>query len=59
VFGADDDMSISRSEVESTARAYGTHAVLFPGMGHDMMLVAGWQRVADRIIDWLGRQLEK
>ena len=45
--------------MESTARAYGTHAVLFPGMGHDMMLVAGWQRVADRIIDWLGRQLEK
>jgi len=41
------------SEVEQAARAYGTEAEIFPGMGHVMMLEAGWQKVADRIIEWV------
>ena len=28
-------------------------AEIFPGMGHVMMLEARWQKVADRIIEWL------
>jgi hypothetical protein len=27
--------------------------VIFPGMGHNMMLEPGWPAVAQRIDDWL------
>ncbi|MFN2289590.1 MAG: alpha/beta hydrolase [Anaerolineae bacterium] len=53
VLGAGDDVAISAEEVETTARAYGTWPVIFPGMAHDMMLEPGWQAVADRILLWL------
>jgi pimeloyl-ACP methyl ester carboxylesterase len=56
VLGAADDRLISPSEVEATARAYGTQAEVFAQMGHDMMLEAGWQGVAARILDWLEEQ---
>jgi hypothetical protein len=35
------------------ARAYGTQAEFFPNMAHNMMLEAGWQSVADRMLAWL------
>lgn len=50
VMGAADDGLISPSEVEATARAYQTQAEVLPGMAHDMMLEAGWQTVADRML---------
>ena len=53
VMGAADDCLISPSDVEATARAYQTQAEVLPGMAHDMMLEAGWQAVADRILVWL------
>ena len=53
VLGAAEDRAISVREVESTARAYGLQAEIFPDMAHDMMLEPGWQAVADRILDWL------
>ena len=53
VLGADDDGLISTAEVRATARAYGTEAVLFPRMGHNMMVEPDWRDVADRIIGWL------
>lgn len=56
VLGAGDDALISRAEVEETARAYGTQAEFFPGVAHDMMLEAGWQAVADRLLGWLNEQ---
>jgi pimeloyl-ACP methyl ester carboxylesterase len=56
VLGAADDRLISPSEVEATARAYQTQAEVFPGIAHDMMLEAGWQVVADRILGWLNEQ---
>jgi alpha-beta hydrolase superfamily lysophospholipase len=56
VLGAEKDSAISRREVEATARAYGTQAEFFTGMAHDMMLEAGWQSVADRIINWLAER---
>jgi len=52
VLGAERDILVPPSEVEQAARAYGTAAEIFPGMGHVMMLEAGWQKVADRIIEW-------
>jgi alpha-beta hydrolase superfamily lysophospholipase len=53
VLGAANDTVFKVAEVEATARAYGTQAEIFPHMAHDMMLEAGWQQVADRIIAWL------
>ena len=56
VLGAENDESISAGEVRETARAYGVQAKLFSEMAHDVMLEAGWQAVADRILGWLGEQ---
>ena len=56
VLGAEKDGAISKREVEATARAYGTQAEFFTGMAHDMMLEAGWQSVADRMINWLAER---
>lgn len=54
VLGAEQDGAHTRKEVQATARAYGTEAEFFPGMGHNMMLEPGWESVAERIHDWLG-----
>lgn len=53
VLGAELDGFFTPREVAATARAYGTQAVMFPGMGHNMMLERGWEAVADRIDRWL------
>jgi pimeloyl-ACP methyl ester carboxylesterase len=54
VLGAEQDGAHTRKEVQAMARAYGTEAEFFPGMGHNMMLEPGWESVAERIHDWLG-----
>jgi pimeloyl-ACP methyl ester carboxylesterase len=56
VLGAASDRSFSRGQVDATARAYHTQATFFPDMNHAMMLEAGWQQVADRIIAWLSER---
>jgi pimeloyl-ACP methyl ester carboxylesterase len=56
VLGASDDLTVSNSEVNATARRYHTTAEFFPRMGHDMMLEPGWSTVAERICSWLGGQ---
>jgi pimeloyl-ACP methyl ester carboxylesterase len=48
VIGAEKDGIFTPPEVERTARAYGTAAVILPG-GHDLMLDRSWQAVAERI----------
>lgn len=53
VIGAEEDAVIPRKGVHATARAYGTTAVFFPKMAHDVMLEEGWQAVADRILEYL------
>ncbi len=53
VLGADQDGAHTRDEILATARAYGTKAEFFAGMGHNMMLEPGWTMVADRIDSWL------
>lgn len=58
VTAAANDNVFTLSEEQATARAYGTEAVIFPDMAHDMMLEAGWQKVAEHIAGWLeGRGL--
>lgn len=52
VLGAEFDTLIPASFAESTAGYYGTRAEIFPGMGHGMMLDAGWEKVAARVAGW-------
>ncbi len=56
VLGAANDTVFHPNEIEATARAYHTQPVIFPNMAHDMMVEAGWQAVADKIIAWLGER---
>jgi alpha-beta hydrolase superfamily lysophospholipase len=53
VLGAAHDFFIDSHELEQTARAYATTPEIFPDMAHDMMVEPGWNRVADRMIEWL------
>jgi non-heme chloroperoxidase len=53
VLGAEHDALIPASFVESTADYYGIQPEIFPGMGHGMMLEAGWETVAARVVEWL------
>jgi pimeloyl-ACP methyl ester carboxylesterase len=53
VLAAGNDRVFSVAEAEATAIAYGTEAVVFPGMAHDMMLEANWRQVADGMLGWL------
>ena len=52
VIGAEKDSVISQKAVKDTAKAYGTHAEIFPGLAHDVMLEAGWRSVAERMLIW-------
>jgi non-heme chloroperoxidase len=53
VLGAELDALIPASFVTSTADYYGMQPEIFPGMGHGMMLEAGWETVAARVVEWL------
>lgn len=53
VLGGERDGLFTVGERRRTGRAYGTEAEIFPGTGHDMMLDEGWQKVADRVDDWV------
>ncbi len=50
ILGARNDTLFSNKEMESTARAYGTEAVFFENMAHDMMLEENWKDAADYIL---------
>ena len=56
VLGAANDRIITPGEIKATALAYNTQGEIFPDMAHDMMLEAGWQAVADRILGWLSEK---
>jgi hypothetical protein len=57
VAGSPDDRIVSRKSLDRTAAEYGGAPLLFPGMGHDLMLDAGWAEPIDAILDWLAKQL--
>ena len=56
VMGAAHDAVLSDADVRATASAYGTEAVVFDNVAHDMMLDPNWRDVADRIITTLDAQ---
>ncbi|MGH3326447.1 MAG: alpha/beta hydrolase [Streptomycetales bacterium] len=55
VAGTPDDRLIPLRDLRRTARFYRTEPVLFPGMGHDLMLDARWREPIDAILDWVER----
>ena len=52
VLGGRDDTIFTVDEVKATAQAYHTEPHFF-SMAHDMMLEAGWEKVAARMVVWL------
>ena len=57
VLGSPDDRIVPRAVLDRTARRYGVAPLLFPGMGHDLMLDARWREPIDAILDWLDKDL--
>jgi pimeloyl-ACP methyl ester carboxylesterase len=57
VVGSPDDRVVPRSSLDRTAGRYGTAPLLFPGMGHDLMLDRNWVEPIDAILYWLGKEL--
>jgi pimeloyl-ACP methyl ester carboxylesterase len=55
VVGSPDDRIVPRRSLESVARRYGGAPLLFPGMGHDLMLDARWREPIDAMLDWLDK----
>lgn len=55
VAGSPDDRIVSQAALRRVATTYGGAPLLFPGMGHDMMLDVGWMEPIDAILDWLGK----
>ena len=55
VLAADKDAFCSHEMAEETAAAFGTQAVVVPGLAHVMMLEARWKAAAERILGWLQR----
>jgi pimeloyl-ACP methyl ester carboxylesterase len=53
VVGSPDDKVVPRRSLEAVARQYGGAPLMFPGMGHDLMLDARWQEPIDAILDWI------
>jgi pimeloyl-ACP methyl ester carboxylesterase len=53
VMGAEHDGFFTAGEIRRTAAAYRTQAEIVAGIGHNMMLDQGWDKVADRIDTWI------
>jgi non-heme chloroperoxidase len=59
ILGAELDALIPARFADATANYYGTQAEIVPGMGHGMMLEAGWEHVARRTADWITATLKQ
>ncbi|MGC9667276.1 alpha/beta hydrolase [Planosporangium sp. 12N6] len=55
VVGSPDDRLVGRAALTTVAQRYGGAPLLFPGMGHDLMLDARWKEPIDAILDWLDK----
>ena len=53
VVGSPTDRLVGQRSLQLLASQYGSEPLLFPGMGHDMMLDARWAEPLDAILDWL------
>ncbi|MGH3647085.1 MAG: alpha/beta hydrolase, partial [Micromonosporaceae bacterium] len=53
VVGSPQDRLVGQGALQKVAASYGTEPLLFPGMGHDLMLDARWVEPLDAVLDWL------
>lgn len=56
VLGSPDDAVVSQRALAAAAARYGGAPLLFPGMGHALMLETRWREPIDAICDWLEKQ---
>ncbi|MEV4812881.1 alpha/beta hydrolase [Micromonospora avicenniae] len=56
VLGSPDDRVVPPAALNRVARHYGSAPLLFPGMGHDLMLDARWREPVDALLDWLEKE---
>lgn len=59
VIGGPDDAVVPAAALDRAARRYGGAPLLFPGMGHEMMLDARWREPVDAILDWLEKSAQE
>jgi pimeloyl-ACP methyl ester carboxylesterase len=57
VVGSPDDRVVPRKSLDRVAAQHGGAPLLFPGMGHALMLDAGWPEPIDAVLDWLTKEL--
>ena len=57
VVGSPDDRVVPRAVLDRTASRHGAAPLLFPGMGHQLMLERDWVEPIDAILDWLVKEL--
>jgi len=55
VIGGGKDFTLSLTHFRDTAAVYETEPVIYDDRPHDLMLVNGWQLIANDILDWLIR----
>ncbi len=53
IVGSPDDPLVPQAVLNRAAGWYGGAPLLFPGMGHDLMLDARWMEPINAILDWL------
>jgi len=53
VMGSDCDAVVDAGGVAEAAAAWGVAPTLLSGIGHDLMLDAGWRAAAERVAGWL------
>lgn len=56
VIGAERDVLISPAFAQSTAQLLGAEYVLLPGLGHAVMLEAGWRAAAEGLAGWIAER---
>lgn len=57
VVGSPNDRLVPGRALERVARRYGGEPLLFPGMGHHLMLDARWREPIEAILEWLETEL--
>jgi pimeloyl-ACP methyl ester carboxylesterase len=55
VAGSPQDRVVPPKALTKAARQYAGSPLLFPGMGHDLMLDVRWREPIDAILDWLDK----
>jgi alpha-beta hydrolase superfamily lysophospholipase len=59
VAGTPDDALVPVADVEKTARFYGVDPRWYPGLGHDLMLDAGNEKVLDELLSWVADEVAR